>query len=104
MNTNVKPTCVRYAASILGDKWSPVLLSDLCSGPKTFSSLQTLAGGISPRTLSHRLQFLQDEDIVSKNCNIDDKRSSHYCLTAKGEELQEILGKMAEWSSRNNSC
>ncbi|MEM6997292.1 MAG: helix-turn-helix domain-containing protein [Patescibacteria group bacterium] len=101
---NTKPSCVRYAASILGDKWTPVLLRELCEGARTFSELSTASGGISPRTLSQRLHFLLEEDIISRDCNIDDKRSNYYCLTVKGLELQEILDKMAEWSSRNNAC
>ncbi len=99
-----KPGCMRYALSILGDKWTGLLVRELCSGPKTFSELEQLSGGISPRTLSQRLEKLQAEGIIETDEYCVKPRRCNYCLTSKGVELKGILDAMADWSAKHNCC
>ena len=85
---------------VIGDKWSPLLLGQLVSGEKTFGELELLLNGISPRTLSARLDKLLNENIVLKN-----KYNAHpprykYRLTIKGTDLVEVLEKMTSWGEK----
>ena len=85
---------------VLGDKWTALLLGQLVSGQKTFGELEKLLNGISPRTLSARLEKLQDNDIIRKNQYNDHPPRYKYELTTKGTELQQVLEGMVKWGEK----
>ena len=95
-----KAGCIQSALCILGDKWTPLLIGQLVSGQKTFGELELVLSGISPRTLSARLEMLQNDKIVTKNRYNDHPPRYKYELTSKGSELQEILTCMASWGEK----
>lgn len=95
-----KPGCIQAALCILGDKWSPLLISQLVSGSKTFGELEGLLEGISPRTLSARLTKLQEDAIISRTQYQVHPPRYRYQLTDKGRGLQDILVKMADWGEQ----
>ncbi len=63
----------------------------------TFGDLETMLTGISPRTLSARIDKLLVDGIISKQQYNAHPPRYRYELTEKGKGLQEILTKMAEW-------
>lgn len=95
-----RPGCIQAALTILGDKWTPLLLGLLVEGPKTFSELETILSGISPKTLSERLARLTGQKVVSKLMYNQHPPRYRYELTEKGQELQEILRAMASWGDK----
>ena len=95
-----RPGCIAAALKILGDKWSPLLLTQLIDGAKTFGELESLLEGISPRTLSARLEKLVEHDIVNKNMYCQHPPRYKYELTEKGHELQNILRAMGDWGNK----
>lgn len=96
-----KPGCIQSALCVLGDKWTPLLIGQLVSKPKTFGELELMLSGISPRTLSARLNKLQEDKIVARKLYSPHPPRYTYNLTEKGSELQEILTKMAEWGEKH---
>jgi len=94
------PGCMQAALSIIGDKWTALLLGQLVSGQKTFGELESMLTGISPRTLSARLEKLLEEDIIVKNQYNAHPPRYKYDLTQKGRGLQEILQNMADWGEK----
>ena len=98
-----RPGCIQSALNILGDKWSPLLIGQLVSEPRTFGDLEIMLVGISPRTLSARLDKLTRENIiVRKQYNAHPPRFKYH-LTEKGEDLEKILRTMADWGERYHS-
>ncbi len=95
-----KPGCVQAALRILGDKWSPLLLGHLVEGEKTFGELDLMLGGISPRTLSARLDMLEAEGIITKNQYCSHPPRYKYELTEKGQALRSILVQMGNWGKK----
>lgn len=95
-----KPTCIMHALSVLGDKWTPLLVRELTVCPKTFGNLETALTGISPRTLSQRLNKLVADGIVTKVMYCEHPPRYNYSLTRKGADLQNILKDMATWSQK----
>lgn len=92
--------CVKAATEILGDKWTPQLLRFFINEEKVrFCHLQNLAVGINPRTLSARLDGLEQQGIVSKVATTSATRCE-YSLTPKGRELMPIIHDMEAWSSK----
>ncbi len=88
------------ALIVFGDKWTPLLVKQLSDGPKTFSALEKILPGISPRTLSQRLDKLIGIDIIGKQLYCAKPPRYQYYLTPKGADLQNILTAMAIWSEK----
>ncbi len=92
--------CVKEASRILGDKWTPQLLRFFINEQSVrFCQLQDLVDGINPRTLSARLNMLEQEGIINKNPTSSAVRCE-YCLTKKGQDLLPILRNMEAWSDK----
>jgi hypothetical protein len=70
VSTNPKiekhPGCVAEAVSIMGNKWTALLIMELAKGPTRFCALETSLEGISPRTLSQRLYELEQKSVINK--------------------------------------
>lgn len=90
--------CVKAAAEVIGDKWTPQLLRFFANEKCVrFCQLQDMVGNINPRTLSARLTSLEQQDIIRKTATSSEKRCE-YSLTEKGIALLPILHDMEIWS------
>lgn len=85
---------------ILGDKWTGLLVRELTAGPKRFTALQEALTGISPRTLSQRLDRLEHCEIISRKVYAEAPPRVEYTLTKKGEDLIPILQSMVDWGAK----
>lgn len=92
--------CVKAATQVLGDKWTPIILRHFVNQKTVrFCQVQDLVEGINPRTLSARLDSLEQTGIISKSATTSESRCE-YSLTDKGEALIPILRDMQSWSER----
>lgn len=92
-----RPGCVKAALGIVGDKWTCLILHEMLGGAHRFSTLERALPGISPRTLSQRLDTLEHEGIITKQTFNEIPPRVEYTLTAKGTDLVPILRQMADW-------
>lgn len=92
--------CIAGAMQIIGSKWTALLLRDLASGPKRFSELEKSVEGINPRTLSQRLDDLEQQGVVTKQSYAQVPPRVEYELTSKGQDLIPILRQMADWGNK----
>jgi DNA-binding HxlR family transcriptional regulator len=98
-DTNEGIGCVKAASEILGDKWTPQLLRFFVNeGTVRFCHLQDLAEGINPRTLSARLDSLENKGIIEK-LHTNSSRCE-YRLSKKGQDLIPVLQEMQDWSDK----
>lgn len=93
---------VTKTIKIIGSKWTILLLHALCSGTMRFGELQRALDGISPKTLSQRLQELEKEGIVRRKVFAEVPLHVEYSLTQKGITLKEIFDKMDAWGRKEN--
>ena len=102
VNTSLEPKigCIASAMEIIGNKWTALILRDLFSGPKRFCELEKSVGNINPRTLSQRLDDLEEHGIITKKSFNEVPPRIDYTLTDKGRDLQPILEQMAAWGTR----
>ena len=96
----IKPGCITAALEIIGDKWTGLLLRELTECPKTFGELEQQLMGISPRTLSQRLDKLESEKITSRSLYCEHPPRYKYTLTQKGSDLKTVLHTMATWGEK----
>jgi len=92
--------CVACTLDIIGQKWTALIVMELAKGSARFSTIETAMKGISPRTLSQRLDFLEKEKIVTKKIYKEVPPRVEYALTDKGRDLIAILKSMAAWGDK----
>ncbi len=88
---------VAKTLKVIGSKWTMLLLHNLFEGRKRFGELQRALPGISPKTLSQRLQELEKEGIITKTVFAEVPLHVEYNLTEKGESLGGIFKSLAKW-------
>lgn len=91
---------VAETIKIIGSKWTILILRDLCEGTKRFGELQRSLEGISPKTLSLRLQQLEKDGIVVKKIFPEVPLHVEYSLTEKGKSLKQIINLMRDWGDK----
>jgi DNA-binding HxlR family transcriptional regulator len=88
---------IERTASLIGDRWTPLIVRDLAPGCRRFGELQRSLGGISPKTLSDRLRRLEDAGIVTRACFAEMPPRVEYRLTEKGLALLGVIESMREF-------
>lgn len=86
---------VGQAASLLGDRWTLLILRELFLGSRRFDEFEA-AIGLSPHLLSLRLKRLVAEGILRR----EGTTRPLYKLTAAGRGLQPVILMMSAWGSR----
>jgi DNA-binding HxlR family transcriptional regulator len=101
-NVKIEPNvgCIAAAMAVIGNKWTALILRDLFNGPKRFCELEKSVGKINPRTLSQRLDDLEEQGIINKKSWPDQPHKSEYALTQKGQDLLPTLKQMASWGTK----
>ncbi|HSX07678.1 MAG TPA: helix-turn-helix domain-containing protein [Candidatus Saccharimonadales bacterium] len=92
--------CVATASSIVSSKWTPMLLFALSNGRTRFGELQEAVGGVNPRTLSARLDSLEQDGIITKSVYAEVPPHVAYTLTQKGQDLLPIIESMIVWGQK----
>ena len=85
--------------SIIGSKWTLLILRELATGTKRFAELEKALKGISPKTLSSRLQELEKNKIIIKKVYPEVPPRVEYSFAARGERLRKILYDLSEWGA-----
>lgn len=78
------------AANLLGDSVVLLIVRELLSSKKCFSELEKEFAGVSTRTLSEKLKFLEQEGVVIKNEIHGKPNRVYYSLSEKGKDLRKI--------------
>lgn len=90
---------IARASEILAQRWTPIIVRDLLSGPTTYTKLANGAPGLSRTLLTSRLRELQRVGLVEITPNASGK-GSLYRLTPAGEDLGAVLHSMGNWGER----
>jgi DNA-binding HxlR family transcriptional regulator len=87
---------VAKTAEIFGDRWSPLIIRELCYGPRSYGDFLAAIPLISRTMLSQRLKELAAVDVVHADAK-EKGRGYSYTLTAAGEAFRPMIEMMAEW-------
>lgn len=91
---------VNFAVEMLGDKWSLILLRDIIFwGMRTYGELLRSDEKIATNILAGRLEYLENEGLISKTEHPTDKRKDNYNVTEKGLDLVPMFIEMIAWSA-----
>ncbi|WP_253739018.1 winged helix-turn-helix transcriptional regulator [Halohasta salina] len=89
-------------ASIIGHKWYPVILNELCvEDDRGFSDLHDSIDGVSNKMLSDSLSALENRGLVDRAVVSDKPVRVRYTLTDAGHDLETVLAAMLDWGQAN---
>jgi DNA-binding HxlR family transcriptional regulator len=88
---------VAATAELIAAKWTPLIVHDLSEGPRRFMELEHSCPGISPRTLSERLDMLEQEGVLVRHSYPESPPRVEYELTEKGRALLPIIREMRRY-------
>lgn len=85
---------------LLGRRWSAYIIWALLDGPRRFTDLLEVTGGLSDRMLTKRLRELDSAGIVSRRRYREIPPRVEYSLTEAGEALRPVIESMERWGRR----
>lgn len=92
------PNCyVAKTLKVIGSKWTMMILHNLFDDKRRFGELQRSLGSISPKTLSQRLDELEETGIITKKIFTEIPLHVEYNLTGKGNSLKKIFKDLESW-------
>ena len=89
-----------HALSLIGERWSLLIVRELLHGPKRYTDLDHGLPGIGTNILAARLRDLEGCGVVQKRKLPPPAASTVYELTEYGTELKEVLYPLARWGAR----
>jgi DNA-binding HxlR family transcriptional regulator len=90
-----------HALSLVGDRWSLLIVRELLHGPRRYTDLNHGLPGIGTNILAARLRELEQSGIVRKTKLPPPFASTVYELTEYGSGLNEALYALARWGARS---
>ncbi|HEY3962258.1 MAG TPA: helix-turn-helix domain-containing protein [Gaiellaceae bacterium] len=88
---------VAATAEVVAAKWTPLIVHDLSEGPRRFMQLEHACPGISPRTLSERLDTLEHGGFAIRRSYPESPPRVEYELTDMGRALLPIIREMRKF-------
>ena len=95
------PCPVACALDLIGDRWTMVVVRDLFLGKQRFDEFLTSPEGIATNILADRLKLLQEQGLLTKTADEEDRRRFHYELTPTGRSLRDVIVPLARWGLAN---
>jgi DNA-binding HxlR family transcriptional regulator len=98
-----RPCPIGRAGSLLGDRWTLLILRDATVGVTRFDAFRDNLG-IADNILSARLRRLVAAGLLARVPYQDGNRTRHeYRLTEAGADLLPVLRALADWGGRHTS-
>ncbi len=90
-----------HALSLVGERWSLLIVRELLHGPKRYTDLTNGLPRIGTNILAARLRELEEAGVIQKRRLPPPAASTVYELTEYGAGLDEALYALARWGARS---
>ena len=94
------PCPLSKALDLIGDKWSLVIVRDMCMKKKRYGDFQSSPEGIPTNILANRLKQLEENQLVEKIPYQDKPVRYEYFLTRKGADLLPVIQQLVLWTQK----
>lgn len=84
--------------TIVGDKWTVMIVMVLIERPRRFNDIKRTIGGISQQMLTRTLKALERDGMVSRTVHPTVPPQVEYALTDLGFSLSEPLRALGGWA------
>ncbi len=95
-----QPCSLARAISVVGDRWTLVILPDCFMGIRRFDALEKSLG-ITRHVLADRLKKLVDDGVLYKTPYQQKPIREEYRLTEKGLELHPVILALVHWGDKH---
>ncbi|GIH21933.1 hypothetical protein Aph01nite_02430 [Acrocarpospora phusangensis] len=92
---------LRSILSRVGEKWAPVVMTELVTEPRRFNELRRRLAPITQRMLTATLRGLESDGLITRTVHPTVPPQVEYGLTDAGRELLAILSGVARWTDRH---
>ena len=96
-NCTPVPTEMRDAAVVLERRWTMATIYACSSGASRFNEFRQSLPGVSPTTLSERLEQLEEAGIVERHTVAGRPPHTEYVLTDRGEQVARALAGLLNY-------
>jgi DNA-binding HxlR family transcriptional regulator len=88
---------VERALSVVGAKWTLLIIHHLTNGPRRFGELLREIDGTSPKMLTARLRELERLGLVTRTAYLEVPPRVEYSLTRVGRGVWPIVNALDRW-------
>ncbi len=93
------PQCpTRQVLDRIGDKWSVLVVLTLLDGPRRFTELREVVGGVTPKVLTNTLRSMERDGLLTRTVHAQVPPRVDYELTDLGVTLRGPLGAVRDWA------
>lgn len=89
---------VRLILDQIADKWSILIMAELCRGPMRFNALKRDVNGITQKSLTQALRRLERSGIIARRVIPVSPVAVEYSVTPLGETLVAPLQTLFGWA------
>ena len=86
-----------FAAKIIGDVWTLMIVKQLLTGKKRFKDLEEALGGVSTKTLCARLTLLEQNGLIIRHYFSEIPPRVEYELSKTGKHLNKVINEIEEF-------
>ena len=90
---------VAVASEVFAQRWTPLIIRELCSGRSHFNEIHRGIPLISRSLLAERLRWLESAGVVASAAT-DRGRVREYRLTESGAEFRAMIDALGAWGQR----
>lgn len=96
------PNCpTRLILDRIGDKWSVLVVLSLRSGPRRFTELRNMIGGVTPKVLTQTLRAMAADGLLTRHVFAEVPPRVEYDLTPLGHSLYTPIQAITDWAEAN---
>lgn len=97
-----KNICPKFEKTftILGKKWTGLIIKVLLDGPKRFSEVTALLPELSDRMLTERFKELEGLGIIQRAVYPETPVRIEYSLTESGKDLTHAMDEIQKWAEK----
>jgi len=102
MTKSYEQTCpFARTLDLIGDRWTVLILRDLCLGFTRFSEFRAQSPGMPTKILSDRLRSLEEYGFVARSIYSEHPLRAEYRLTPLGKTLEPVLAAIFAWGMQH---
>lgn len=95
---------IAFGLNVFGDQWTLLIIRDMAiKGAQTYGELLDGWESISTNILAQRLKHLEENGMVIKHQDPENRRSFVYQLTQKARDLAPVIAEIILWSGKYNT-
>ena len=95
---------INFILETFGDRWTLLVIRDLMfHGKRYYGEFLASDEGISTNILADRLQRLEQDGVIDKETDPDNRSRAIYRLTQKGRDLLPVMLEITAWSGKYDS-